>query len=96
MNHITRFDAAQYLNTEEDRLAYLQAVIEENDPQALIQALSTLARAKGMANIASKAGVTRESLYKSLSYNSKPRFETIVKVIDALGYQLNIESKPLS
>lgn len=92
-HHISRFDAAAYLNSEEDRLAYLQAALEENDPQALMQALFTLARAKGMSNLAQQTGISRASLYKSLSHDRKPRFETITKIIDALGYQIHITSK---
>jgi len=86
----TPFDAAEYLETDEDIRYFLEAVLEEGDTSDFIHALNTVARAKGMAEIAAKAGVTRASLYKSLADGGKPRFDTISRVVEALGCKLAI------
>lgn len=83
-----RFDAAEHLQDEEDIAAYLTAVLEENDASALAQALGTVARARGMNEIAKAAGLGRESLYKALRPDAQPRFDTIVRVCKALGVKL--------
>ncbi|KGO33181.1 MAG: addiction module antidote protein [Desulfoprunum sp.] len=82
------FDVAEHLKTDEDICDFLAAVIEEGDESDYIHALNTAARAKGMTEIAKKAGLTRASLYKSLAEGGNPRFETISKVSKALGVRL--------
>ena len=79
------FDAARYLNDDEAIAEYMTAVLEANEPDLLLMALSDVARAKGMAQVAKDAGLGRESLYKALAPGAKPRFETIMKVARALG-----------
>ena len=79
------FDAARYLNDDEAIAEYMTAVLETNDPDLLLLALSDVARAKGMAQVAKDAGLGRESLYKALAPGAKPRFETVMKVARALG-----------
>ena len=79
------FDAARYLNDDEAIAEYMTAVLEANEPDFLLLALNDVARAKGMAQVAKDAGLSRESLYKALAPGAKPRFETIVKVARALG-----------
>lgn len=64
---------------------YMTAVLDANDPDLLLLALSDVARAKGMAQVAKDAGLGRESLYKALAPGAKPRFETVMKVARALG-----------
>ena len=87
---ITRiWDAAEYLKTEEDMAAYLEAALEENDPTLVSAALGDIAKAKGMTDIAKKTGLGRESLYKALSQEGNPEFSTIMKVISALGLKLH-------
>lgn len=81
---ISAWDAGEYLETEEDIAAYLNAVVAENDPALLQAALGDIAKARGMADIARAAGVGRESLYKSLSQNGNPSFQTIIKVMSRL------------
>lgn len=81
----TKFDAAQYLDGDETIAEYLNAVLERNDPADFVKALGTVARAKGMTQIAKEAGLGRESLYNTLSGEKAPRMETIFKVLDALG-----------
>ena len=66
------WDAAEYLKTEEDMAAYLEAALEENDPSLIAAALGDIARAKGMTQIAKKTGLGRESLYKALSPEGNP------------------------
>ena len=87
--NVTTWDASEYLETEEDIAAYLNAVIEEGDPALLQAALGDVAKARGMTSIARDAGVSRESLYKSLSANGNPSFQTISKVSRALGLQMS-------
>ena len=85
----TRWDSAEHLQTEEDIAAYLDAVLEENDPALVTHALGIIARAKGMSQIARETGLGRESLYKALSSEGHPEFATVLKVIKALGLQLH-------
>lgn len=83
------FDPAEHLQTDEDIKFFLQDAAE-GTPEEFIHALNTAARAKGMTEIAKQAGVTRASLYKSLSEGGKPRFDTILKVTKALGCRLAV------
>ena len=86
----TRFDIAEHLRTPEEMAAYLEACFEEADGDAafIAKALGDIARAKGMAQVARDAGLSRESLYKALSGERSPSFDTILKVISALGLKL--------
>jgi len=84
-----RWDAAEYLETEEDMAAYLEAALEENDPTLVAAALGDITRAKGMTQIAKKAALGRESLYKALSPDGNPEFSTVLKVVTALGLKLH-------
>ncbi|MCF8166146.1 MAG: putative addiction module antidote protein [Rhodoferax sp.] len=79
---------ARYLNSDKAITEYLNQVLEEGDDALLAEALGDIARAKGMAQIAQTTGITREALYKALRPNAKPRFDTISKVIGALGIKL--------
>jgi len=83
------WDAVEYLKTEEDMAAYLEAALEENDPTLVSAALGDIAKAKGMTDIAKKTGLGRESLYKALSREGNPEFSTVMKVINALGLKLH-------
>jgi probable addiction module antidote protein len=83
------WDAAEYLETEEDMAAYLEAALEENDPTLVAAALGDITRAKGMTQIAKKTGLGRESLYKALSPDGNPEFSTVLKVVSALGLKLH-------
>lgn len=82
------WDPAEYLETEEDIAAYLQAAFEEGDASLIAAALGDIARAKGMSQIARETGLGRESLYKALSVEGNPEFSTILKVVEALGLKL--------
>ena len=85
----TKRDPVDYLKTDEDMANYLEAAIEDNDPALISAALGDIARAKGMSQVARKAGLGRESLYKALSPNGNPEFATILKVVKALGLRLH-------
>lgn len=85
---LPEFDMAEHLPDEQAIAEYLTVVLEENDPAALADALGTIARARGMSDIAKASGITREALYKALRPNASPRFETISKVCAALGVRL--------
>ena len=82
------FDASEYLDSPEMVREYLSVMLEENGIDGLKRALNDVARAKGMTEIAKQIGVTRASLYKSLADDGNPRFETIAKIIEALGCKL--------
>ena len=85
---LPEFDMAEHLPDEQAIAEYLTVVLEEEDPAALADALGTIARARGMSDIARASGITREALYKALRPNASPRFETISKVCAALGVRL--------
>lgn len=86
---ITSWDASEYLESEEDIVAYVEAALEENDPAVFAAALGDIAKAKGMTHIARATGLRRESLYKALSADGNPEFATILKVLNALGISLH-------
>ena len=83
------FDPAKYLDSDEAVAEYLTAIIEDHDPALLAAALGDIARARGMSQVARDAGLSRESLYKSLSGEGNPEFATVMKVIKALGIELH-------
>lgn len=90
----TRYDVAEHLRTPEEMAAYLEACMEEADGDAafIAKALGDIARVKGMSQVARDAGVSRESLYKALSGERTPGFDTILKVVAALGLRLHAEA----
>jgi len=87
---VSKFDIAEYLNNEAMIEEYLNNVLEEGKTEDLIRAIGHIAKSKGMTKIAKDAGMSRPSLYKALSKGSKPQFETIHKVIKALGGNLTV------
>jgi probable addiction module antidote protein len=90
----SRYDVAEHLRTPEEMAAYLEACLEEADGDAafVAKALGDIARAKGMSQVARDAGLSRESLYKALSGERTPSFDTILKVVAALGLKLHAEA----
>jgi probable addiction module antidote protein len=85
------FDASEYLESDEDIAAYLTETIHTDDLDAVVRAIGVVAKARGMSQIAKETGLSRESLYRSLSGGAHPRFETIVDVLKAIGLRLNVE-----
>ena len=86
------WDASEYLKNEQDIIDYLDAAAETGDPTLMQAAIGDVAKARGMGQIAEAAGVGRESLYKSLSKDGNPSFQTIAKVVQALGGRLTIQA----
>lgn len=95
MTEFTHYDSADYLETEEDIAAYLDAVMLEggDDPAFIMRALGVVARARNFSQLARDAGISREGLYKALSENGNPSFITVAKIVGALG--LHIKFSPL-
>jgi len=89
---IKAFDAAEYLQSDEDCAAYLQACLEQEPDNAALfaKALGEIARARGMMQLAKDTGLTREGLYKSLGEQGNPSLSTVMKVMHALGLQINV------
>ncbi len=87
------FEIADYLDNEEVIAGYLSAAAQDKDSDVLLKALSDVAKARGMAQVAKDAGLGRESLYKALRHGSKPRFETIAAVLRALNVRIAVEVK---
>jgi len=87
------WDPVEHLQTEEDMAAYLEAALEEDDPTVVAAVLGDLARARGMAEVAKKAGLGRESLYKALSPEGDPELGTVLRVLNALGLQLHASAR---
>jgi probable addiction module antidote protein len=90
----SRYDVAEHLRTPKEMAAYLEACLEESDKDAafIAKALGDIAKAKGMAQVARDSGLSRESLYKSLSGDRSPDFETILKILNALGIRLHAKA----
>jgi len=88
MTKLTTFDVSQYLDSKEMIAEYLSQVLQDGDMNEVLEAIGNIAKAKGMSQIAKDTGLGRESLYKTFSADSKPRFETIMKVLDSFGIKL--------
>ena len=87
-SRLTDFDIADYLDSKEAIAEYLSQVLADGNTDELLTALGHISRAKGMTEISKKTGLGRESLYKTFQAGTKPKFETIVRVLDAFGIQL--------
>jgi probable addiction module antidote protein len=94
MAKTTRFDAADYLDSEERQVAYITAALETGDADFVRDALGLVARARGMSEIAKNAGLNRESLYKALGETGNPEFATVMRIMRALG--LTLSARPLA
>ena len=86
------YDSAEYLDSQDAISAYMEEALATDDPRFIAVALGTVARARGMSEIARKTGLSRESLYKALSAEGNPEFGTIIRVMDALGLKLTVAS----
>lgn len=90
MTKTTTFDAADYITTAEDVIANLEVAFEDGDPAIIQATLGDIARSRGMTEVAKRAGVTREALYKALSPKGDPRLSTLLGVMNALGLRLTV------
>jgi len=88
--NLAPFDASDYLDSEEVIAEYLTAALEDPDPDAFLMAVCDVAKVRGIANIAENAGLGRESLYKTLKPGAQPRFDTVRRLLDALGVKLGV------
>lgn len=91
------FDASDYLDDEDTIAEYLRAALENPDPDAFLTAVRDVAKARGISRVATDAGLGRESLYKALRPGAKPRFDTVRRMLGALGVKLDIgapQSRP--
>lgn len=86
----TRWDITEYLGSDEEVTAYLEAVFDQGDPDEIRAALGHVARARGMTQVARNAGITRAGLYKALAEGGNPSFATIASVLKALGIRLKL------
>lgn len=93
MTELRPFDPANYLNSEEAILYYLEAAMEGNDASHIASALGDVARSKGMSDIARKTGLGRQALYAALSENGNPTLETLTLVLGALGLELTVQPR---
>lgn len=89
MTKIAPFDAVDYLDNEEVIAEYLNAALEDENPDVFLVAVRDVARSRGMAQLAKNAGLGRESLYKALAPGAKPRYDTVLRLVRALGVQLH-------
>jgi probable addiction module antidote protein len=87
------WDMADDIETKEDAYFYLEEALKENNLETLYEVIGAIARSKGMAGIAKELGLSRESLYVSLSQDGNPSFSTVIKVLDILGYRMQIMPK---
>lgn len=87
----SRYETADYLKTEEDIAAYLEAVMEDGDPSLITAALGDIARARNISQLAREVGMSREGLYKALSGEGNPTFATVTKVAKALGLRFTLK-----
>lgn len=88
MTKLSTFDIADYLDNDEVISEYLSVALEDPDPDIFLMAIRNVARARGMGQLAKDAGLARESLYKALSPGAKPRYDTVLKLVSALGIKL--------
>jgi probable addiction module antidote protein len=91
---VAAFDASEYLDNEETIAEYLAAALENPDPDAFLVAVRDVAKARGIANVAARAGLGRESLYKTLQPGAKPRFDTVRRLLLALDVKLDVAPSP--
>ncbi len=89
----TRFDSSEYIETQEDAIEYLAAALETGDASFIATSIRDVARAHGMTEIARQTGLSRENLYRSLNGDTKTEFDTIMRVLTALGVKLTAKSK---
>lgn len=87
---LSEFDVSAYLDNEEVIAEYLTAALEDSNPDVFLAAIGNVAKARGMSAIAQRSGLGRESLYKALAPGAKPRYDTVLKVLQSLGVKLTV------
>ena len=89
---ITQFDIAQYLDDKDVIAEYLSQILEDGNMDELLEALGNIAKVKGMSQIAKDTGLGRESLYKTFHKGTKPKFDTIMKIMDSFGVKMKVST----
>lgn len=92
MVRITEFDPSAFLDDDEVVAEYLTAALEDENPDVFLAAVGNVAKARGMSAIAERSGLGRESLYKALASGAKPRYDTVLKVLQSLGVKLSVSA----
>ena len=92
MARVTEFDASAYLVDDEVVAEYLTAALEDPNPDVFLAAVGNVAKARGMSAIAESSGLGLESLYKALTPGAKPRYETVLKVLQSLGVKISVSA----
>ena len=92
MVKVRNFDASEFLDNEKVIAEYLTAALEDEDPNVFLIAVGNVAKARGMTAIAESTGLGRESLYKAMAPGAKPRYDTILKVLNSLGVKLVVSA----
>jgi probable addiction module antidote protein len=92
MARVTEFDASAYLVDDEVVAEYLTAALEDSNPDVFLAAVGNVAKARGMSAIAESSGLGRESLYKALTPGAKPRYDTVLKVLQSLGVKISVSA----
>ncbi len=92
MTTLFKFDTADYLDNEEVIAAYISEALADPDPDVFLAAVADVAKARGMSRLARDAGLGRESLYKALTPGARPRYDTVLKVLGALGVKLRVHA----
>ena len=87
---LKKFDAADFLDTDETIISYLNEALTHNDPKFFVEALGDVARARGMTSVSDASGLGRQTLYRSLSSEGNPRIDTLFKVLDTLNVRLAV------
>lgn len=90
MVKVSEFDPSAFLDDEETIAEYLTAALEDDDPDVFLSAVGHVAKAYGMSSIAKSTGLGRESLYKAMAPGAKPRYDTVLKVLQSLGVKVTI------
>jgi len=90
---VSDWNAADYIETKEDVLAYLEVAIEENDPEFLLRTIGHIARSKGMTRLSRELNLDRKGLYKAFSADGNPSFLTVARVLDCLGLHMSLQFK---
>jgi probable addiction module antidote protein len=93
MEKTYRWDPASHIKTKEDAIGVIEAALEENDTELLFQVIGDIARSQGMTEMARELNLSRESLYRSFSRTGNPSFTTVVKLLDILGYRIEVKQK---
>lgn len=91
MTQLKPFEASEYLTNEDTISEFLTASLEDPNPDVFLRALQEVAKARGMSQLARDAGMNRESLYKALAAGAKPRYDTVLKLVNALGVKLTAQ-----